>query len=367
VTPAVKCLIVDDLEENRIALAALLRQDDVEILCAGSGTEALDLLLQHDVALAFLDVQMPEMDGFQLAEFMRGSERTRHVPIIFVTAGSRDQYRQFQGYEAGAVDFLYKPIEPHILKSKAEIFFQLHRQKQQIAQELRERTETLRLNEMFVAVLGHDLRNPLNAMMMSAHVLQRASQEAMVRESAGRILSSGNRMTRMIEDLLDLARARLAGGIPLQRQRVDLGALVARVVRELQSVSPGRAIQVVSEGDLAGEWDAERLAQVASNLLGNALQYGEAQRPVAVRVDGMAPDSVRLAVTNSGTIPEEMIPYVFDPFRRKSTQQGRESGLGLGLFIVRQIVEAHGGTVEVHSLKEGETTFSVSIPRRLRV
>jgi signal transduction histidine kinase len=81
----------------------------------------------------------------------------------------------------------------------------------------------------------------------------------------------------------------------------------------------------------------------------------------------MAPDSVRLAVTNSGTIPEEMIPYVFDPFRRKSTQQGRESGLGLGLFIVRQIVEAHGGTVEVHSLKEGETTFSVSIPRRPRV
>src|SRR6185503_4985744 len=181
-------------------MAALLRQDDVEILCAGSGTEALDLLLQHDVALAFLDVQMPEMDGFQLAEFMRGSERTRHVPIIFVTAGSRDQYRQFQGYEAGAVDFLYKPIEPHILKSKAEIFFQLHRQKQQIAHELRERTETLRLNEMFVAVLGHDLRNPLNAMIMSAHVLQRASQEVTVREAAGRILSSGNRMTRMIED-----------------------------------------------------------------------------------------------------------------------------------------------------------------------
>ena len=98
---------------------ALLRADDVELLEARSGAEALELLLRHDVALALLDVQMPEMDGFELAELMRGSERTRHVPIIFVTAGARDQHRLFKGYETGAVDFLYKPIEPHILKNKA--------------------------------------------------------------------------------------------------------------------------------------------------------------------------------------------------------------------------------------------------------
>ena len=105
----------------------------MEVLQARSGAEALELLLVHDVALALLDVQMPEMDGFELAELMRGSERTRHVPIIFVTAGARDQHRMFQGYEAGAVDFLYKPIEPHILRNKADVFFQLYRQKQQLA------------------------------------------------------------------------------------------------------------------------------------------------------------------------------------------------------------------------------------------
>src|SRR5579862_233655 len=175
-TSRVKCLLVDDLEENLLALAALLRREDVEILEARSGAEALELLLAHEVALAFLDVQMPEMDGFELAELMRGSERTRHVPLIFITAGPRDQHRMFKGYEAGAVDFLYKPIEPHILKNKADVFFQLYRQKQQLAQELRERTETLRLNEMFTAVLGHDLRNPLGAILLSAELLERRAE-----------------------------------------------------------------------------------------------------------------------------------------------------------------------------------------------
>src|ERR1700761_2014935 len=151
----VKCLLVDDLPENLLGLSELLRQDGVEILEARSGTEALEILLVHDVALALLDVQMPDMDGFELAELMRGSARTRHIPIIFVTAGARDQHRLFKGYETGAVDFLYKPIEPQILRNKASVFFQLDRQRRQLDHELHERTETLRLNEMFTALLAH--------------------------------------------------------------------------------------------------------------------------------------------------------------------------------------------------------------------
>ena len=203
----VKCLLVDDLEENLLALSALLAEDGVKVLTARSGSEALELLLVHDFALAFLDVQMPDMDGFELAELMRGSERTRHIPLIFVTAGAREQHRLFQGYESGAVDFIYKPIEPHILRNKAQVFFQLYRQKQQIAAELVERTETLRLNEMFSALLAHDLRSPLSAIIGSAHLLQRRSSDQVSVDTAGRILSSGNRMARMIEDMLDLARA----------------------------------------------------------------------------------------------------------------------------------------------------------------
>ncbi|HEV7716619.1 MAG TPA: hybrid sensor histidine kinase/response regulator [Steroidobacteraceae bacterium] len=357
------CLLVDDLEENLLALTALLKQDDVELLTARSGAEALEILLAHDVALAFLDVQMPDMDGFELAELMRGSERTRHVPIIFVTAGGRDQHRLFKGYETGAVDFLYKPIESHILKNKADVFFELHRQKQLLAQKLHEQTETLRLNEMFTAVLGHDLRNPLNAIVTSAHVLQRVSDPDTVKQTAGRILSSGKRMGRMIEDMLDLARARLAGGFTVKRAPADFGALIQRVVKEHQAAFPEHRIDVSTAGDVTGDWDAERLAQAASNLIGNALQHGERGTPVEVRLDGSDTGVVVLSVSNAGRISPDLLPYLFDPFRGGERHLARNEGLGLGLYIVQQIVKAHQGTVDVHAEDPSHIAFRVTLPR----
>ncbi|MDF0677184.1 MAG: response regulator [Nitrospira sp.] len=139
-----KVLLVDDHPVNLTVLAELLRRDDVKLLCAKSGAEALELLLLHDVALALIDVQMPEMDGFELAEVMRGVERAKHVPIIFVTAGSREERYRFRGYEAGAVDFLYKPIEPDVLKSKVNVFLAIDRQRRELTRLLTERTEAER-------------------------------------------------------------------------------------------------------------------------------------------------------------------------------------------------------------------------------
>ncbi|HEX3915240.1 MAG TPA: hybrid sensor histidine kinase/response regulator [Steroidobacteraceae bacterium] len=358
-----KCLLVDDLEENLLALSALLASDDVAILTARSGSEALELLLQHDVALAFLDVQMPDMDGFELAELIRGSERTRHIPLIFVTAGAREQHRQFKGYESGAVDFIYKPIEPHILKNKADIFFELYRQRQLLAMELNDRTETLRLNEMFSALLAHDLRSPLSAILASAALLQRRSTDQAALDTAVRILTSGNRMARMIEDMLDLARARLGGGIIVKRQAADFQALVERVLREHQAAAPERIIEALFEGDLTGYWDPERIAQVASNLIGNALKHGSASAPIRVCLDGRQRDHVTLTVRNGGTIPAEILPHLFDPFRGALRQSGRGDGLGLGLYIVSQIVHAHDGSVDVATGADAETAFHIRLPR----
>lgn len=355
----VKCLIVDDLQENLLALAALLQAEDVEVLQARCGTEALELLLAHDVALALLDVQMPEMDGFELAELMRGSERTRNVPIIFVTAGTRDQHRMFKGYEAGAVDFLFKPVEPHILRSKAGVFFQLHRQKQQLAQHLAERTETLRLHEMFTAVLGHDLRSPLSAMLVAAELLARRPDEP-VRQAGQRLLRSGRWMGRMIEDLLDLTRIRVGQGMPVQRRHCDLTLLAERVVQERTAASPAREVRLQMCGNLAGAWDEDRLTQVLDNLVGNAQRHGTGA-PVQVAIDGNAPDCVRIEVANGGAIAPELLPGIFDPFRGRP-QNGRSDGLGLGLFIVQQIVWAHGGTLHVQS-QDGRTAFQVALPR----
>jgi signal transduction histidine kinase len=284
------------------------------------------------------------------------------VPIIFVTAGPRDQHRLFKGYDAGAVDFLYKPIEPQVLRNKADVFFQLYSQKQQLQRELTERTETLRLNEMFAAVLGHDLRTPLAAVLASARLLQEAPSEDAVRRAAARILSSGDRMGRMIDDLLDLARARLGGGLAVRKDRADLAAVVHRVLPELQGTAPDRVIEVREEGDLSGRFDADRLAQVVSNLVGNAIEHGRPGTPIAVRLDGRAPDAVRIAVSNAGAIPGELLPRVFDPFHREERRGGKQDGLGLGLYIAQQIAIAHGGGITVES-SEGRTTFTVALPR----
>lgn len=361
----VKCLIVDDVEQNLIALEALLRRDDVQILKAASGPEALELLLQHnDVALALLDVQMPEMNGFELAELIRGSERTRHVPLIFITAGSRDQNWQFKGYESGAVDFLYKPIDPHMLTNKAQVFFELQHQKQALAFELHERTEALRINDMFMAVLSHDLRGPLSAILASAVVLQRANDVEKVPLLAGKIQASGRRMSRMIEDLLDVTRARQAGGLVMRTcEEVDLAPAAQRTVQELRDSHPTRTIDVSQQGDLRGWWDIDRLCQVIGNLLGNAIHHGTTDQPVVLHLDGTAAGEVAFSTSNGGTIPPALLPHLFDPFRGSTyAAPGQHKGLGLGLYIVHQIVLGHGGQIAASS-EAGSTVFRVRLPR----
>lgn len=362
-TDRTKCLLVDDVEENLIALEALLQRDGVDILKAQSGPEALELLLAHDdVALALLDVQMPEMNGFELAELIRGSERTRHIPLIFMTAGSREQNWQFRGYESGAVDFLYKPIDPHMLTNKASVFFELHRRKQALAHELRARTEALRINEMFMAVLSHDLRTPLQSIVAAASVLKRLPSPDKTALMADRVLGASQRMGHMIEDLLDVTRIRQAGGLALQLGPAHMQTLVQRTLDEVATSHPERPIDSTLAGDPAGTWDAERLCQVVTNLVGNALHHGSADHPVRIAVDGTRPEEVSITVSNGGTIPAGLLPHLFDPFRGGEREPGRHQGLGLGLFIAHQIVRAHHGTIEARSHND-VTSFRVTLPR----
>ncbi|CAB5703944.1 Bacteriophytochrome [Delftia tsuruhatensis] len=359
----VKCLIVDDIAENLVAIEALLQRDGIEFLKAQSGPQALELLLENsDVALALLDVQMPEMNGFELAELIRGSERTRHIPLIFMTAGSREHNWQFRGYESGAVDFLYKPIDPHMLATKANVFFELHQRRQALAQQLQERTEALRVNEMFMAVLSHDLRTPLQSIKAAATVLARQPDSDKVAALAGRVQSSSQRMSLMIEDLLDVTRIRQAGGLALSPQPADLQALLRRTLQEVESAFPQRRLECELQGDLQGCWDGERLCQVLANLVGNAMHHGDPAQPVHVQADGRTADRVSVTVSNGGTIPADLLPTLFNPFRGGERRPGQHQGLGLGLFIAHQIVRSHGGRIDVRSA-DGTTSFRVELPR----
>ncbi|TDS83680.1 hybrid sensor histidine kinase/response regulator [Comamonas sp. JUb58] len=360
----IKCLIVDDIPQNLVALEALLQRDGVQFLKAHSAREALELLLQHnDIALALLDVQMPEMNGFDLAALIRGSERTRHIPLIFMTAGTHEQNWQFQGYESGAVDFLYKPIDPDMLTAKVNIFFELHRRKQELAQQLQERTEALRVNEMFMAVLSHDLRNPLQTIKMAATLLKRQTDASKNEELAERVLGNSQRMARMVEDLLDITRIRQAGGLRLTLADMDLARLCEAAVEDARQCSLERVLHYQTEGDTQGRWDGERLAQVVSNILGNAVKHGAADAPISVRLDGSQPGGVRLTIENGGTIPSALLPDLFKPFRGGERQPGQSEGLGLGLYIAQQIAQAHGGSIQVQSA-EGQTRFEIRLPRQ---
>jgi CheY-like chemotaxis protein len=351
-TNQVKVLIVDDLDENLLALEVLLESDDLQILLARSGNEALELLLVHEVALALVDVQMPEMDGFSLAELMRGSERTKRIPIILLTAGARDQQRVFRGYDAGAVDFLFKPVEPAILKNKVQTFVHLHRQRLELE-------ETLRMNETFMAVLGHDLRSPVSTVVSTAALLEAQSQEPATIKAATRLKGVATRMQRMISDLLDVARARQGGGIPVTPRSIDLVALVRRAVDEQHAIHPQAALQVSLPATAVGHWDEDRISQALCNLISNAIDHGSGG-PITVSVaqDG---DQMILTVSNRGAISADVLPVIFDPFRSLARSRSGQSGLGLGLFIVQQIAQAHGGFADVTSRQE-TVVFRLALP-----
>lgn len=221
---------------------------------------------------------------------------------------------------------------------------------------------TVRLNEMFASILGHDLRNPLNAVVMATQMVLGQVTDPKAQRAAQRILSSSERMRRMIDQLLDFARARMIGGLPLERKDADLATIVRDSIEEVRYMRPDWSIELTVEGDTRGSWDAARLAQVMSNLLGNASQHSTGEAPLDVRIDGTQPEAIRVTITNSGTIPPDILPLIFAPFRGRRHKDARTQGLGLGLFITEQIVRAHRGDITAVSADD-KTTFTVVLPR----
>jgi signal transduction histidine kinase len=366
-------LLVDDLEENLIALEALLQREGLTCLKARSGEEALELLLTHEVALALLDVQMPGMDGFQLAEYMRGNERARHIPIIFVTAGTADNLRRFRGYEAGAVDFIQKPIETDILRSKANVFFDLYRQRQQIelqrdgleaaAQALRRAD---RHKDSFLAVLAHELRNPVAALSGGLHLLGKDLSPERAQDIRTRMERMLTHLTHLVDDLLDVSRVS-QGKISLKKEQIELSEILQSAIEASQhSLDAGRHRFITDMPNQAIwlEADHTRLAQVVANLLNNAAKYTPPGGTVSLSVsthDGVA--EIRVSDTGVGIAPE-MQSRIFEIFAQVEDHLAKsQGGLGIGLALVKQLVALHGGTIAVESAGQGMgSTFSVKIP-----
>jgi signal transduction histidine kinase len=366
-------LLVDDLEENLLALEALLQRDGLTCLKARSGEEALELLLVHEVALALLDVQMPGMNGFELAEFMRGSERARHIPIIFVTAGVANSQRRFRGYEAGAVDFIQKPIEAHILRSKANVFFELYRQRQQIEAQ-RDALETAaqalrradRHKDSFLAVLAHELRNPVAALSGGLHLLNKDIPPERAQDIRSRMDRMLEHLTHLVDDLLDVSRVS-QGKISLKKDRVELGDVLRSAIEASQHNLDAGDHAFVVDIPTAPIWldaDHTHLAQIVANLLNNAAKYTPAGGTVSLSA-AREPDMIRITVSDTGVgIPPEMQSKIFEIFAQVEDHLAKaQGGLGIGLALVKQLVTLHGGDITVESAgPDMGSTFIVRLP-----
>lgn len=214
--------------------------------------------------------------------------------------------------------------------------------------------------DLLLGILGHDLRAPLSTVKLSAEILQRRGLPESASDTLQRMTSAARRMERMVADLTDYTKARGTGGLPVERRTLDLHDLVTKIVAELRVLHPDRQLRLQLAGDASGEWDGERIAQVVTNLVNNAVAYGDRAKPVTIAVAGDEED-VTLCVHNEGEpIGPQLLAHVFDPLKRGK----KGAGLGLGLYIVQQIALAHGGRAEVESTRERGTTFRVRLSRR---
>src|SRR5437764_2212792 len=423
--PTARGLLVDDKPQNLMALEAILSNRRLDVVKAGSGEEALRCLPANDFAVILLDVRMPVMDGLQTAGLIRQRERSRDTPIILLTASASgsDDDLVTQGYSLGAVDYIVKPIHPHILRSKVAVFVELFRKtaqvrqqaaqlaglnaelearvtartlelqrtvkelKQQIAERKRAEAEraqllvreqaarceaerAVRIRDDFLAMAGHELRTPLTSLHGAIELLRAARQgllDAPTPDRVQRILTiiekQDEQLIKLVNNLLDVSRLS-EGRLELELEEVDLSAIVYDVAECFrEEIARARCrLDIHAQPHVVGVWDRSRLEQVVTNLLTNALKYG-AGTDVTISVSADA-TRARLAVADQGIgIAPQHVERIFGRFERAVA--GTEySGVGLGLSIARDIVEALGGTIGVVRKPGGGATLTVEPPLR---
>jgi two-component system sensor histidine kinase/response regulator len=381
-TPA-GVLMVDDRPDNLLALEAILQPLQLRLVRAASGEEALKRLLNDEFAVILLDVQMPGMDGFETAEHIKTRDKTRDIPIIFLTAISREVHHQLRGYDAGAVDYLAKPFEPDVLRAKVAVFVDLwaknqllQRQSELLELRLRERDraqdalarqamELERSNaelEQFAHVASHDLQEPLHTLSGFLELLD--DQYSSLLDDEGRMFvararAGTDRMRRLVLDLLDYARVSTTGQ---EFETVDTQAVLDGVLDELAPVIAKADATVEAAGLPVLEGDRFQLAQLFKNLVDNALKFRSGAAPV-VRVLAQRREGEWLfRVSDNGLgIDERYTIHVFTIFQRLHNRE-EYSGTGVGLAISKKIVERHGGRIWVESQIGVGSTFCFTLP-----
>ena len=409
-----RILIVDDLPEKLLVYRTLLEDLDAQIVEAHSGTEALKRILEGEFAVILLDVNMPDIDGLETATLVRRHKNGRHTPIIFITAYA-DEMQTARGYELGAVDYILSPVIAPVIRTKVRVFVDLYearaalalsnqeletrvaertgelqksneRLQAEIAERLRaeaereallarekvlrtEAEELSRLKDEFLATMSHELRTPLNAIFGWITLLRtRRLDEATQERALETIERNARAQKRLIEDLLDVSRI-VTGKVALELVTVDPRRVVEAALETMHPAAQAKGLKIVPLLDIGAgtvRGDFARLQQIVCNLLSNAIKFTDAGGHVEVclaRRNG----EVEISIADSGQgIKPEFLPLVFDRFRQEDGSiSRRHGGLGLGLAIVRHLVELHAGSVDAQSAGEGKgARFIVRLPVR---
>jgi two-component system sensor histidine kinase/response regulator len=374
-----KILAIDDKKENLLALEAVLDDFDCDLYCVTSGDAGLKLVLEHEFALALLDVQMPKMNGFEVAGLIRGIKKSKYLPIIFVTALNQHPAYQFKGYEAGAVDFLFKPFDPKILKSKVDIFLELYRSKQLIENQKLELEEKLKILEKtkkaaeaanqtksdFLSIMSHEIRTPMNAIMGFTQLVLKTELNSKQSLFLEKIQYSANNLLVIINDILDFSKIE-AGKLNLEAMEFALEPAIANIASQemLKTQKKGLELLFYIEPEVPTTLigDSLRLGQVLLNLLSNAIKFTDkGQVLMTVKTEKTTDTDILLQFSIQDTgigLSEQQIANLFQPFTQADPSTTRKyGGTGLGLSICHRLVEMMDGRLWVDSEPGKGSTF----------
>jgi signal transduction histidine kinase len=388
-----RILVVDDRAENIFALRTALAPLGVTIHSAQSGYEALALLLRFRFAALLLDVQMPEMNGFELASLIRGNPSTRNVPILFVTAISKVGAYVQEGYKQGAVDYLFKPLDPDILCSKVRVFLELEAERarsEALVELLEQRSRDLarananlevshaeavranRAKSTFLATMTHELRTPLNAIIGYVELLGEEAREhgaPQLVADLGKVHQSATHLLTLISDILDISKIE-AGGVEVVPTRIETMVLVQDIVAMVEPLAHPRhnTFRVRTEGGL-GTFVSDRgkVRQIVMNLLGNAFKFTE-RGTITLSVEPSVwegREHLTFTITDTGMgIPRSDHERVFEPFtQQEPSSPSLFGGTGLGLAISRRLARLLGGDITLQSELGRGSSFVFRVPR----
>jgi CheY-like chemotaxis protein len=378
-------LIVDDRRENLITLESIIRSDELNIIKAISGNEALAAMLEYDISLVLLDVNMPGMDGFETAELMRGSERTKSIPIIFITATYRQPKQIFRGYETGAVDYLYKPLDRKILQNKIRAYIDFFKQKYALQVTTRQLQKTIEELDMakrvaeeatiakssFLASMSHEIRTPLNGIIgMTDLILMDKDIPEQYYEHLTDIKQSSESLLEIINEILDISKIE-ADKLEIENIRFSLRELLEKVIRMLSVKTFQKKLEFLclhpAEMPDLFTGDPTRIRQILINLLGNAIKFTD-EGSIVLSIEIIESDDrellLKFSIKDTGIgIPSGLTDLLFESYRQAELSTTRNyGGTGLGLTISKRLVEMMNGTIGVQSKVGQGSTFYFTLP-----